>query len=47
MLFNGSDGVFPYIGKQGQQQREYQDVHESNKKGHQINNGTKWHLFWV
>jgi hypothetical protein len=32
-----------HIPKQDQQQRKYQDGYESNIRGYQLTDGTKWH----
>jgi hypothetical protein len=42
-LSNGFHGVFSYTRKQDQQQRKYQDGYESNIRGYQLTDGTKWH----
>jgi hypothetical protein len=47
-LSNRSYGVFAYtMQQQQQQQRKYQDKYESNTKGYQLSDYTKWHLLWV
>lgn len=42
LLSNDFHGVFAYTGQQNQQKRKYQDKYESNIRGYQLIDGTKW-----